>query len=181
MGLIFLILGITLGAFSIQESHTEENTLDEWDDIGPSTIEPQTGPSWTLGMQNGSFFELNVLASGWVRVRIGTPVYDELNQISFLTNTIFDLVGTRFTQRVAVGEGGTYQVEIKNEWTTPVNISGRVFAKKIVTIWQTVYPYSLVGFANLWLGTLVMTIGVLTKPKKRFSRRKTRELGAKSI
>jgi hypothetical protein len=171
MALIFLTVGIVLAAFSIQESYTEENALGKWDlNTPPSTINPQdSGPSWTLEMPEGSFFELNVSASDAVRVRIGTPTYNEDTEEVVLTNLIFNQVGTGFTQRVAVGGSGTYQVEVKNEGTTPVNISGNVFAKKIVAIYQTVFPYSSLGTLVVLGGLASLIYGVLTKPRKRRS------------
>lgn len=170
MALIFLTVGIVLAAFSIQESYTEENTLNNWNGMGSSTINPDLGPSWALGMPEGSFFELNVSASDAVRVRIGTPIHDEYTGEVVLTNLIFNQVGTRFTQRVAVGKSGTYQVEVKNEGTTPVNIWGNVFAKKIVTMYYpTVFPYSSLGTLVVLGGLASLIYGVLTKPKKRRS------------
>jgi hypothetical protein len=178
MALIFLIVGIVLAAFSIQESYTEENTLDQWDlNKEPSTLNPQDlGPSWTLEMPEGSFFELNVSASNTVRMRIGTPTYDEYVGEMVLMNPIFNQVGTRFTQKVAVGATDTYQVEIKNEGTTSVKISGNVFAKKIVTIYRpTVYPYSSLGILVVLGGLASLIYGILTKPKKRRSKKKARK------
>jgi len=82
-----------LAAFSIQESHSEENILNKWDSLGFSSINPQdVGPSWTLEMQEGSLFELNVSASGTVRVRIGTSVYDEVTGEPILRNPPFLLI-----------------------------------------------------------------------------------------
>jgi hypothetical protein len=176
MALIFLIVGIVLAAFSIQESYTEENTLDKWDlNKEPSTLNPQNpGPLWALEMQEGSFFELNVSASNTVRMRIGTPTYNNSTGEVVLTNPIFNQVGTGFTQKVAVGGSGTYQVEVKNEGATPVNILGNVFAKKIVTIYYpTVFPYSSLGTLVVLGGLASLIYGVLTKPKKRRSKKES--------
>lgn len=122
MGLVILISGTVLASFSTQESYTEENILDEWDSLGPSTVGPDLGPSWTLAMPEQSYFQLNVSASGVVRVRVGTPAYDEYTGVPSLTNLIFNQVGTRFTQNVSVATNSTYQVEVRNEETIPVDL-----------------------------------------------------------
>ena len=168
MTLIFLVAGTVLATFSIQESYTEE--IDKWN-VGPSAIRPEDqGPSWTLGMQDGSFFELNISASDTVRVRIGTSTYNEVTGEAVLKNLTFDQAGTRFTQKIAIGKSGTYQVQIKNEGKTPVNIWGNVFAKK--TVYQTVYPYSSLATIVVLGGLASLIYGVLTKPKKRRTKRK---------
>lgn len=168
-------MGIVLATFSIQESYTKENTLNKWDlNKEPLTLNPQEpGPVWGLGMPERSFFELNVSASGTVRVRIGTPIYIAYTGEIVLTNLIFDQVGTGFTQKVEVDKSDTYQVEIKNEGTTPVNISGNVFAKKIETIYQTFYPYLSLGTLVVLVGLASLIYGVLTKPKKGVRRFKS--------
>lgn len=166
--LALLVAGIVLAAFSIQESHSEEQTLGNWDSSGPSTIHPQDpGPRWALEMPEGSFFELSVSASDTVRVKIGTPTYPEDTGEEVLTNLIFDQVGTSFTQNVTIGENDTYQVEIHNEATTNVIVWGNISARSILTTYQTLYPHSSSG-ALVVLGGLALSIyGVLTKPKKR--------------
>lgn len=179
---ILLTVGIVSATFSIQESYTEESTLNRWDlNNEPITLK-STGPGliWGLEMPERSFFELNVSASGSVRVRIGTPTFIEDTEEVVLTNLIFDHVGTRFTQKVEVDKSGTYQVEIKNEGT-PVNISGNVFAKKIVTIYQAVYPYSSLGTLVAIGGLTLLIYGVLIRPKKRRSKRKARKIISLSI
>jgi hypothetical protein len=179
MALAFFIVGIVLVAFSIQESYTEEKTLDKWDNIWSSTLNPHLAdapdPSWTLEIQEGSFFELNVSASDAVRVRIGTPYYDNDTGLEVSFDAIFDQVGTRFTQKVAVGAKGYCTVEIKNEGTTPVSIWGNVLAKKIVTIYQTTYPYTPLATPVVLVGLTPLIYGVLTKPKKRRSQSKARK------
>ncbi len=179
MALIFLTMGIVLATFSKQESYTEENTLNHWNLKGPSTLNPNgLATTWALEMQDGSYFELNVSASDNVRVRIGIPTTNQGTTEIVLRNVIFDQVGTRFTQEVAVSESSTYQVEIRNVGTTPVNIWGNVSAKKIVIIYQLVYPYSSLATLVLLGGLASLIYGVLTEPKKRRSKRKARKTRA---
>jgi len=166
-------VGIVL-AFSKQESYTEENTLDYWDlnNAEMSTINPQDpGPNWTLEIQEGTLLKLNVSASDTVRVRIATPTRDNVTGEEVL-NIVFNQVGTHFTQDVR-GQATTYRVEIKNEGITPVNISGNV--KKIVKIYQTVFPYSSLGALVVLVGLTSLIYGILTKPKKRRPKMKARK------
>jgi hypothetical protein len=172
MALMFLIAGTVLAAFSIQRSHTEENILDTWDLNGSSALDPQApGPSWARQMPEGSFFELNISASNTLRLRIGTLVHNETTGEDFLTNLVFDQVGTRFVQEVAVGGNDTYQVEIKNEGASIVSIWGNVLAKNAVVSYQTVYPYASLGTLALLTGSATMIYGLFTKPKKRPGKR----------
>lgn len=170
MGLMLLIIGIVLAVFSIQESHAEENAVGRWDNIWPYALKPQSepGPIWAIEMpEGGGFFELNVSATDTVRVRIGSPGYDNVTEKDVLLGIVFDQVGTRFTQKVAVGGSGYYEVEIKNEGTASVGIWGDVVAKKAEVTHQTVYPYSSLGTLVMLGGLTSLIYGVLTKPKKR--------------
>lgn len=172
MALAFLIAGTVLAAFSIQESHTDENILDTWNLNGSSALDPQApGPSWALEMPEGSFFELNISASNTLRLRIGTLVHNEDTGEDFLTNLVFDQIGTRFIQQVVAGGNNTYQVEIKNEGTSLVSIWGNILAKKAVVTYQTVYPYASLGTLAVLTGSASMIYGFLTKPKKRPGKR----------
>jgi hypothetical protein len=167
VALIFLMVGIVLvAAFSIQESYTEENTLNEWDTMS-RTLNPDSEPTWTLAMPEGSLFELNVSASDTVRMRIGTPLYDMVTGEEVSFDSIFGQVGTSFTQKVAVDASGTYRVEIKNEGTTSVSIWGNVLAKEIVTKYKaSSYPYAPLATPLVLVGVTLLIYGALTKPKK---------------
>lgn len=174
IALIFLIVGIVL-AFSIQESYTKENTLDKWDPLTPSTLNPQNVTGWAFMAltPDGTFLKLNVTTSDTVRLRIGSMTIDEVTGKEIWGNLIFDQVGTHFTQKVAIAGTSSKLLEIKNEGTTLVNISGNV--KKIGNIYQTVYPYSGLGTLVVLVGLTSLIYGVLTKPKERRSKRKGRK------
>jgi hypothetical protein len=162
-------------AFSIQKSNTEENALGNWDNIGTSALLPQNpGASWTLEVPTGGFFKFNVSATGSVRVRIGTPSYDNVTEQSVLLNPIFDQVGTRFTQKVVVGEDNTYEVQIKNEGATAVAVEGDVSATEIITMYQTIYPYSSLGTPVVLVGSISLIYGGFTSPNKRLYRKTRR-------
>lgn len=162
-----LIAGIVLVAFSIQKSNTEEHTLGNWDNITSSVLLPQNpGPSWTLGLSIGDFFKFNVSATGSVRVRIGTPGYDNVTQQSVLLNPIFDEVGTQFTQKVVVSKDSIYEVEIKNEGATAVVVDGDVSATENVVTYQTIHPYSWLGTPVVLGGSIPLIYGCFTSPHK---------------
>jgi hypothetical protein len=166
MALILLALGIVL-TFSIPESLPEEITLDKWDPVTPSTLSPQneTGWAYTELTQGGSFLNLNVTASDEVRLIIGDPSYDNATGEETWTNVIFNQVGTSFTQEVSIAGTAASFLEIDNEGTTPVNLSGNV--KKIGNVYQTVYPYSSLGILVILVGSILLIYGILTLPRKR--------------
>lgn len=172
VSLILFIAGTVLAAYSVRESRIEVNIFDRWDHVEPLTLDPQNlGPRWALKMPDGSFFELNISASNALRLRIGTLVYNEDNGEDLLTNLIFDQIGTRFVQEIAAGGNNTYQVEIKNEGISLVNVWGSVLAKKTSIIYSTAYPYASLGAFAVVTGSASMIYGILSKPKRRRGKR----------
>lgn len=179
---VFLALGIALGAFSIQESHAEEIILGLWNNIWPPTLNPQgTGPVWGLELQEGSFFDLNVSTSDAVRLRIGTPAFNNDTGEQLLTNLLFNEVGTHFTEKVVVSRNGSYEVEIANEGSVPVDIWGNASARKILETYQTVYPYSLSGTLVALGSFFGLVYGILTHPKKRHATRNSRKFTVRPV
>ena len=170
--MILLTLGIVL-AYSHPESLPEEITLDKWDPLTPSTLSPQnengneTGWDYTELTQGGSFLKLNVTASGNVTLIIGEPVYDNATGGETWANLIFNQVGMRFTQEVAIAGTLASCLEIMNNGTTSVNISGSVI--KIGNINETVYPYSSLGFLVAVVGSILLIYGILTRAAPRRS------------
>ncbi|MGB9853300.1 MAG: hypothetical protein ACPLRY_00615 [Candidatus Bathyarchaeales archaeon] len=168
-----LIIGGVFLAFSIQEAHTEEGVIDEWDPIKPSILHPQniTGWAFMVKIPNGTFLQLNISASDVVRVRIGTLTTNATGGTVF-KDLLFDNLGTRFTQRVSIaGIGSNSYLEIKNEGGRPVNISGNI--KKIGDIQKTSNPYLGLGTLTAFLGLVLLIYGILAKPKKRRPKRKS--------
>jgi hypothetical protein len=163
MALILLTVGIVL-AYSHPESSPEEITLDKWDPLTPSTLSPENQTGWDYAelTQGGSFLKLNVTASDNVTLIIGEPAYDNVTGEETWANLIFDQVGMRFTQEVAIAGTRASCLEIMNNGTTPVNISGSV--TKIGNINQTVYPYSSLGFLVALVGSFLLIYGILTRP-----------------
>jgi hypothetical protein len=174
MSLILLTLGIVF-AFLIQKSLPEEITLDKWDPLTPSTLTPQNETGWAYMelTQGGSFLRLNVTASNDVRLIIGTPSTDSVTGEEVWTNPIFDQVGTRFNQDVAIAGKTADCLDIKNEGITSVNISGNV--EKIENTYQTVYPYSALGALAIFVGFILLIYGIVTRPGpgKKHPKRKT--------
>jgi hypothetical protein len=171
VALILLLTGIVL-AVSIQESHTEESILDKWDPIYPRELYPTNVTGWAFMelTSDGTFLELNITASDVVRVRIGiiVPVDEEAT----LENLTFNDTGTRFTQRIAIAETNATYLEIKNEGTNIVNISGDI--KKIGNIRRTSYPYLGLGTLAAVSGLILLIYGVSAKPKKKRFKGKSR-------
>jgi hypothetical protein len=168
--LVFLMVGILL-RFSILQSRCEEIVLDEWDPLTPSTLYPGNVTGWAFMVltQDGTFLELNISASGDVRVRIGAPTFNEVTGELEWKNLIFDHVGTRFTQRVAIAGTEADFLEIKNEGAVPVNISGNI--KKIGNTYRTYYPHASLGALTVLVGLSLLLYGVFAKPGKKRKRR----------
>ena len=173
VALILLLTGIVL-AVSIQESHTEESILDRWDPITPSKLYPTNVTGWAFMLtskSNGTFLELNINASDVVRVIIGILIADVSGE-PIWAKLIFNDTGTRFTQRITIAETNANFLEIKNEGTKIVNISGDI--KKIGNIRQTLYPYLGLGTLATVFGLILLIYGVSAKPKKRRFKGKSR-------
>jgi hypothetical protein len=174
MGLILLTLGIVL-AFLIQESLPEEVTLDKWNPLTPSTLGPQNETGWAYMelTQGGSFLKLNVTASDNVRLMVGNPSIDNVTGEEVWANLIFNQVGTRFTQEVPIAGKAANCLDIKNEGTTPVDISGNV--EKIGNVYQRVYPYSSLGALAMLVGFISLIYGIVTRPGpgRKHPKRKT--------
>jgi hypothetical protein len=163
MGLILLTAGIVL-AYSHPESLPEQVTLDKWDPVTPSTLTPQNQTGWdfTALTQGGNFLKLNVTASNSVALMIGELTYNNVTGDQEWNNLVFNQVGMHFAQNVAIAGTRASFLEIDNNGTTPVNISGNV--TKIGTINHTVYPYSLLGTLVALAGFILLIYGIVTRP-----------------
>jgi uncharacterized membrane protein len=174
IGLILLTVGIVL-AYSHPESLPEQVTLDKWDPVTPSTLsaQNQTGWDFTALTQGGNFLKLNVTASDNVALMIGELTYNNVTGDQTWNNLIFNQVGMHFAQDVAINGTGASFLEIDNNGTTPVNISGDVI--KIGTINHTVYPYSLLGTLVALAGFILLIYGIVTRPGpgRKHSKKKT--------
>ncbi len=172
--MILLTLGIVL-TYSHPESLPEQITLDKWDPLTPSTLSPQnqTGWDYTELTQGGTFLKLNVTASDNVTLMIGEPIYNNVTGEETWANLIFNQIGTRFTQEVAIAGTRASFLEIMNNGTTPVTISGNV--TKLGNINQTVYPYSLFGVLVALAGFILLIYGIVTRPGpgRKHSKKKT--------
>jgi len=165
LALLFFVTGIIL-AFSIQETRVEEVVVDEWNPITPSILYPQNVTGWAFMVltSNGTFLELNISASGTVRIIIGKLIfYNETTGQEVWNNVIFNQTGTIFTQKVEIAGKNVDFLEIKNEGTNPVNISGSI--KKMGSACQPFYPYSGLGTLAVLLGLFMLTYGILAKPR----------------
>lgn len=174
VALILLLAGI-VSAVSIQESHTEEGILDRWDPITPSKLYPANETGWAFmrtSKSNGTFLELNITASDVVRVRIGF-IFAGIGGEETWTKLVFNVTGTRFTQKVEIIGTGADFLGIKNEWQNKtISLSGDI--KKIGNIRQTSYPYLGLGTLAAVFGLILLIYGVSAKPKKRRFKGKSR-------
>jgi hypothetical protein len=175
MALILLILGVVL-AYSHTDA-SEEITLDKWDPVTPSTLSPQNQTGWAYmdRTQGGSFLKLNVTASNNVRLMIGlagssnvTEEESNVTEEETWANLIFNQSGTRFTQEVAIAGTAADCLEIKNDGTTPVNISGNV--AKVADVYQTVYPEFYSGALVMLLGFILLIFGIVIRPARKRTR-----------
>jgi hypothetical protein len=172
-GLILLIAGVGLAAFSTTESYIEENTVDKWENIWPSRLNPPSNPEnstfWGRFMRSGYWFEFNLSFSGPVRVTVSV-----LEQVAQIMTPVFNQSGTYFSQKVSIGGNGTYQVDIKNEGSVPADIApgSNVFAKENVTKQRTYYPYFTFGTLITLGGAAVLIYGALAKQRKLSRARK---------
>jgi hypothetical protein len=161
--LILLTLGIVF-AYAHPESLPEQVTLDKWDPVTPSTLsaQNQTGWDFTALTQGGSFLKLNVTASDNVALMIGELTENNVTGDQTWNNLVFNQVGTRFAQDVSINGTRASFLEIDNNGTTPVNLSGNV--TKIGTTNHTVYPYSLLGTLMALAGFILLIYGIVTRP-----------------
>jgi hypothetical protein len=104
-------------------------------------------------------------------VRIGIVVPDAYGEPT-LQNVTFNDTGKRFAQRVTIAETNASFLEIKNEGTNIVNISGDI--KKIGDIRRTSYPCLGLGTLAAVFGLILLVYGVSAKPKKRRFKGKSR-------
>lgn len=194
IALLILILGVI--SFLIIETRLEEEIIDEWNPIKPSTLYPywnetsnefnSTGYMFidrAKGNPNNKkfkqlfeqreiselFLELNVTASGPVRVRVGNWSYDPNTGKTYFRNTIFDEKGMYIAERVEVdvinGSANANFLEIANEDVNPVNISGNIKLKAKMP--KVFYPFYGFGILMCLLGFSLVFYGLLAKPKRK--------------
>lgn len=171
-GAVLLLAGITLVfASSIVESRIEDTVVQAWD-IWPSTLNPSPEPwnstFWGRLMEEDWWFELDVSFSHPVRITVSAVQYGHDPYMA----TIFDVVGTRFTQQVSIDTTATYQVDIINEGPHTVDITGDIKAMREAPVDHTPYPYTVPGILISLVGIAVFLVGVFTGRKSaRKSRR----------
>ncbi len=206
--LLILVLGVVL-AVAIQETRVGEDVIDEWNPISPSVLYPYRNDTENKFNSTGCafidravantrandfksllesknilelFLELNVSASGSVRVRVGTLTfadstynpyyYDPKSVKADLVNVIFDESGAYINDRVRIDVNETRAnadfLEIKNEGTRPVEISGNI--KLIGKMPKPFYPYLGLGTLICLSGFFLMAYGFWAKPKRKITK-----------
>ncbi|MEM3697224.1 MAG: hypothetical protein QXQ94_06970 [Candidatus Bathyarchaeia archaeon] len=167
VGFSLLIITIVLACF-IYEVHVEEVVIEKWDPITPSSLNPGNITGWAFAAltQNGTFLELNISASEPVRVIIGRLVsFDPTTKEEVWEDVIFNQTGTIFKQKVEIAGKNADFLQIKNERTNSVSISGDV--KKIGEVTRSFYPYTGLGTITALLSVSMLTYGILAKSRVR--------------
>jgi hypothetical protein len=166
---MLLTAGLIL-LFGVWQFRLEEIVLDAWDPITPSVLYPGNVTGWAFMAltKDGTFLELNITASGNVRVRIGNIAFNETTGELIWTNIIFDHNDKLFNQEVAINGTGADFLEIKNEGKTAVKISGNI--KKLESIYRVYHPYTSLGTFVVLVSASFLFIGLITKPKKSAKR-----------
>jgi len=165
--LFFLTIAVVL-TYVIYEECIEEIVIDEWNPITPSLLYPRNVTGWAFKAltTNGTYLELNISASGIIRVIVGKPV--EVLGKEVWENVLFNDTGQVFDQKIEVAGKDVDYLEIRNEGMNPVNISGCV--KKTGNAAVKFYRYQGLGFFMGLLGTSVLIYGIFAKPQKKRAR-----------
>jgi hypothetical protein len=167
IGMIVLIAGTALALVYVEEPQTVVLDVDTWD-VWPTTLNPPPDEwhrtFWGILMQRSWWFQLNFSSSATIRVTIS--ILQGGGEAQWMI-PIFDQVGTSFTHKVVTGDIGTYQVDIKNEGTTAVDVSGKITAREEATQSQTIHPYAIPGTFTALAGAALLIFGVLGKRGNR--------------
>lgn len=208
VALLVLVLGVVL-AVAVQETRIGEEVIDEWNPITPPVLYHYRNDTEDKFNATGCafidravantrasdlksllesksilelFLELNISASGSVRVRVGTLTfsdstynpyyYDPKSVKTDLVNVIFDESGAYINDRVKIDVNETRAkadfLEIKNEGTKPVEISGNI--KLIGKMPKPFHPYLGLGTLIGLSGFFLMAYGFWAKPKRRITK-----------
>lgn len=180
--IIVLIVGVSI-SFSRQEHRVGEVVADEWE-VTPKTLKTlDEGNSSTYcafidrvrikGEEykhlNITAVQLKISASHPVRVIIGKFMPNELTEITGEFDwgiTVFNNSASLFNEKVQINGKDVDFLEIKNEGTTSVSISGSI--KTIASVIQIVYPYSSFGTLIVLVGFTLLIYGLKAKPRKRY-------------
>lgn len=170
--LLLLLIAVIL-VYCIKECRIQEVIIDKWDPITPSVLEPynQTGWAFAVLTSNGTYLELNISASGRVRIIIGKLVYfNEITRERIYSNVVFNETGTRFIRKVEIAEKDVDFLEIENRETYPVEISGNI--NKTGNVHQQFYPYSSIGTLIGLVGLSLLVYGIVAKANKKKKRKR---------
>lgn len=67
---------------------------------------------------------------------------------------------------VSISAGGTYYVDLKNENPFSVTLEGNVLVQQTNENYRTIYPYAILGFLIMIVGTCALIYGIFKKPSK---------------
>jgi len=163
-----LILGAVSALYAPQEISYEEKTLETWDSIASTSLSPPPGPHdstfWGRGMNRGSWFELDLSFSDPLRV----TVYKAEDATQTLI-PIFEKSDVAITQEVDILEPSSYQIVIKNEGSTAVEIlpGSAVAARQMEATKNASYLFQVLAILAISCGLIILLLGVFAKSKTR--------------
>lgn len=187
IALLILILGVI--SLLISETRLEEQVIDEWNPIIPSTLDSHNSTGWFFirrplgnntrfrqlfeqGEISELFLELNATASDPVRVRIGRIIYNASSGTVYLVNATFNEKGTNITERIEIeideyirANADFIYLEITNEEVNPVSIAGDVKLRGEMP--NVFYPFYGFGTLMCLVGFSLAVYGLLAKPKRK--------------
>lgn len=192
IALLILILGVI--SLLISETRLEEEIIDEWNPLTPPTLFPDwhginesdhTGcffierargnneifrTLFDQGKISELLLELNVSASNRVNVKVGKFLFfNETTGETFFSIVFFNRTGVFINEIVEVmvnkSDAKFYYLEIRNEGSDSVNISGYVILKGKMP--KVFYPFYRFGTVMCFLGFCLAIYGFLAKPKRK--------------
>lgn len=180
--LLIIVIGVVV-SFSKEEHYVEELVVDKWD-VTPSVLNPIGEPENATYIAfrdraeinarnlkfdfNVSALELNINTSSPVSVKVGTISYTSIGYETVdweLINLVFEDYKKQFNDRIEVDGTKADFLEIKNNGTIPVSISG--YIKTMGRTLRTVYPYSNFGTLIVLVGVALLIYGFAAKPSRK--------------
>ncbi|MGD8507077.1 MAG: hypothetical protein PVF15_10500 [Candidatus Bathyarchaeota archaeon] len=164
IGLVLLAVGAVILVFPAQEPHFEISTAKTWD-LQSKILEPQNGTFYGSLMDSDRLFQLNISSSGPVKLTLS--IVRHLGDPSKTPISPYPQTRSSFNEKVEIGSTGTYYIDIENENSFPVTLSGNVLVQEKEENQQTIYPYVIPGFLLVLGGVGALIFGIFRgKPKK---------------
>ena len=167
VGIVLLVAGAVVSiipfqeAYQVQEPYTyTETKADLYTQLA---IEPQhswTRPILAADDQIGFWLDLDLTTTSAIQIKI----YGDNSPC------IFDVSGTRFTQKVYLTDADKWHIDmINNDWFTTSTVSGDIWVRHTVTgynevtEYRTVFPLMTYGIFTSIVGVAVIAVGLVVK------------------